>query len=109
MYAYAKARYLINSPGKRSKLSCDLQRTESVKHMFERHNIPHTASCDRKAATYQKALTNFVRSKSDEELKELMNDCYEGVPTDIAFKARMNIVDVISRILYVMYRIVHVD
>lgn len=87
MYAYAKAKYLMSSKPKKSRLARDLNRTESVKHLFARHNIPYTASCDRKAATYHRALTNFVRSKSDEELKELMNDAWEGVPTDIAFKA----------------------
>lgn len=87
MYAYAKAKYLMSSGPKKSRLARDLKATESVKHMFERYNIPYTASCDKKAATYQKALTNFVRSKSDDELKELMNDCYKGVPTDVAFRA----------------------
>ena len=87
MYAYAKAKYLMSSGPKNSRLAGDLKATESVKHMFERHNILYTASCDRKAATYQKALTNFVSSKSDDELKELMNDCYKGVPTDVAFRA----------------------
>lgn len=73
MYAYAKAKYLMSSgPKKKSRLAEDLKATESVKHMFERHNIPYTASCDRKA---------------DDELKELMNDCYKGVPTDVAFRA----------------------
>lgn len=87
MYAYAKAKYLMSSGPKKSRLAGDLKATESVKHMLERHNIPYTASCNRKAATYQKALTNFVRSKSDEELEELMQDSWEGVPTDIAFRA----------------------
>ena len=82
MYAYAKAKYLMSSKPKKSRLAGDLNRTESVKHMFDRHDIPY-----KKGATYQKALTNFVRSKSDEDLKELMKDCYKGVPTDIAFKA----------------------
>ena len=87
MYAYAKAKYLMSSGPKKSRLAGDLKATESVKHMFQRHNIPYTASCDRKAATYQKALTNLVRSKSDDELKELMEDTYNDVPTDIAFRA----------------------
>lgn len=87
MYAYARAKYLMSSRPKRSRLAGDLNRTESVKHMFERHNIPYTVSCDRKAATYQKTLTNFVKSKSDEELEELMQDSWEGVPTDVAFRA----------------------
>lgn len=87
MYAYAKAKYLMSSGPKKSRLAGDLKATESVKHMFQRHNIPYTATCDRKAATYQKALTNFVRSKSDDELKELMKDTYNDVPTDIAFRA----------------------
>lgn len=87
MYAYARAKYLMSSRPKRSRLAGDLNRTESVKHMFERHNIPYTVSCDRKAAAYQKTLTNFVRSKSDEELEELMQDSWEGVPTDVAFRA----------------------
>ena len=87
MYAYARAKYLMSSRPKRSRLAGDLNRTESVKHMFERHNIPYTVSCDRQAATYQKTLTNFVKSKSDEELEELMQDSWEGVPTDVAFRA----------------------
>ena len=80
---------ILWSGPKKSRLARDLKATESVKHMFERHNISYTASCDRKAATYQKALTNFVHSKSDDQLKELMNDCYKGVPTDVAFRAEI--------------------
>lgn len=87
MYAYARAKYLMSSRPKRSRLAGDLNRTESVKHMFDRHDIPYTTGCDKKGATYQKTLTNFVRSKSDEELEELMQDSWEGVPTDIAFRA----------------------
>ena len=40
MYAYAKAKYLMSSGPKKSRLARDLKATESVKHMFERHNIP---------------------------------------------------------------------
>ena len=47
MYAYAKAKYLMSSGPKKSRLAGDLKATESVKHMFERHNITYTASCNR--------------------------------------------------------------
>lgn len=47
MYAYAKAKYLMKAPAKKSRLGEDLQRTESIKHMFERHGIPYTTGCDK--------------------------------------------------------------
>lgn len=87
MSGYGRAKYLMTSGPKRSRLGQDLNQQESVQHMFNRHGIPFTATCNRRGAAYHKALSKFVATKFDEDLKILMTDTYDGVPTDIAFKA----------------------
>ena len=82
--SYYTAHYLMRStPSHRRSMS-----NESIKHMFDRHGISAPASaCKRKGATYQRVLSDFVKSKSDEELKELILDRYEGYMTDVAIRA----------------------
>lgn len=82
--SYYTAQYLMKStPSHRRSHS-----TESIKHMFDRYGISAPPSAyKRKGATYQRVLSEFVKSKSDEELKELMFDEYEGCMTDVAIRA----------------------
>lgn len=82
--SYYTAQYLKRSTPSHRR-SCS---TESIKHMFDRHNISAPESAyRRKGATYQRVLSDFVKSKSDEDLKELILDRYEGHMTDVAIKA----------------------